>query len=147
MLCAHVVASVQMAMIRLCCIYTDGRAVHGRSFRLSSFISSSRDDVMDDVCTSHAHQFCAASIYTNTCLSLSLTSQHRRTYGQDWINRLCYCISVDMGRYSPSEFQCCLAVWCQWSFLVCIWSYHPSSPLRCTRHLSQGHCALRPHHV
>ena len=58
MLCAHVVTSSQMALIRLCCIYTDGCTVH---------VVSPRDDVMDDVmdyvCTSHAHQFCAALIY------------------------------------------------------------------------------------
>eukprot|EP00986_Skeletonema_menzelii_P021360 scaffold34265_cov223-Skeletonema_menzelii.AAC.1 len=29
---------------------------------------------------------------------------HRRTYGQDWINCFRYCFSVDMGRYSPSEY-------------------------------------------
>lgn len=58
-------------------------------------------------------------ILTMTSLHHSFsTLQHRRTYGQNRINRFRYRVSVDMGRYSPSEFECCLAVWCQWSFLV-----------------------------
>ena len=44
--------------------------------------------------------------------------QHRWTYGKNRTNRISYRISVDMGSNSPTEFQCCMAVWCQWSILV-----------------------------
>jgi len=60
--------------------------------------------------------FCGGPSNHLTRLSLNpftqIKQQHRRTYGKDWIDRFRDRLSVDMGSYTPSEFECCLAVWC-----------------------------------
>ena len=52
------------------------------------------------------------------CYTYKWAVQHRRPHGKDRINCFRYHLSVDVGRHVTSEFKRCLAVRCQWSFLV-----------------------------
>mmetsp|Transcript_25840 Transcript_25840/g.55266 ORF Transcript_25840/g.55266 Transcript_25840/m.55266 type:complete len:232 (-) Transcript_25840:2726-3421(-) len=73
--------------------------------------------------------------------------QHRWSNDQDRSYGFGHCQSMDMGGYSSSIFQRCLAVRRLWTLLVCLRCHYPSLVVRSARHQPQEGCSIRPHRM
>jgi len=84
---------------------------------------------------------------SDTLLRYCSFPQHCRTHCKDRSYCLRHRLSVDLGRYSSSVFQRCLAIWSFWTILVRFWSHYSGSPLWCSRNLPQEGCSICPYRL